>query len=135
MTVTASPACSLPDYAMVRAFDAHLRQNDRMMLFVHFDGPDFVCPPYGSPGFTGTQDGDTMRFTLTSRQPSPNDHAFIYRLNESTDLGYIGTATGVMRDGVLAATFSGSVVLYQVDTDTETARCDAPDHRLELVRK
>lgn len=135
MTMTAAPACSLPDYARVRAYGAHVRENGPNLI-VEFDDPDFVCEWWGC-GFTGTQDGGTTRFSLTSWEPGATEYAFIYQVNAATELGYIGSATGAMRDGVFAAAFNGAVVLYQGDTfpHRQITRCDAPDHRLELVRR
>jgi len=133
MTMTAAPACSLPDFAMVRTYDAHVREKGRDVI-VEFDDANFVGGWWGC-GFTGTRDGDTMHFTLTSWDPGATEYAFIYQVNAATELGYIGTATGTMGDGRLVAAFRGGVVLYRSDIHKEATRCDAQDHRMELVRK
>ena len=133
MTMTAAASCSLPDYAMARTYNARLKESGQDLV-AEFDDPNFVCGWWGC-GFTGTRDAATMRFTLTSWSPGGTEYAFIYLVNAETELGYIGTAAGPMADSGVAATFNGAVVLYHSGNHKEFARCDAPDHRMELVRK
>jgi hypothetical protein len=135
MTMTAAPSCSLPDYAMTRAYNARLKEGGQDLV-ADFDDPNFVCGYWGC-GFTGTKDGETVRFTLNSWSPGATQYAFIYLVSPGTELGYIGTASGQMSDRVIATTFSGSVVLYAegIFPPKELARCDAPDHHMALVRK
>jgi hypothetical protein len=135
MTMTAAPSCSLPDYAMARTYNARLKERGQDLV-ADFDDPNFVCGWWGC-GFTGTRDGEAVRFTLNSWEPGATEYAFIYLVSPGTELGYIGTATGQMSDRVIATTFNGAVVLYAEGTypPKELARCDAPDHHMELLRK
>lgn len=133
VTMTAAPACSLPDYAMARTYNGRLKESGQDLI-AEFDDPNFVCGWWGC-GFTGTRDGGTVRFALTSWSPGGTEYAFIYLVNAETELGYIATATGQMADSGLSARFDGAVVLYHSGNHTEFARCDATDHQMELVRK
>lgn len=135
MTMTAAPSCSLPDYAMARTYNARLKERGQDLV-ADFDDPSFVCGWWGC-GFTGTRDGEAVRFTLNSWEPGATEYAFIYLVSPETELGYIGTATGQMSDRVIATTFNGAVVLYAEGSypPKELARCDAPDHHMELLRK
>jgi hypothetical protein len=138
MTMAAAPSCSLPDSAMTRTFDARLKES----------GPDLVaeldeqehCVSWGWPcGFTGTKDAETVRFTLNGDYPGDDGYAFEYVVNgEDTALAYKGSATGRMTDSRITAVFNGAVLLYACRgfcSDSPFARCDASDHRIELVRR
>jgi hypothetical protein len=133
VTMRAAPSCSLPDYAMARTYSARLKKSGEH-LAVEFDDPEFLS--WGWPcGFTGTRDGDTVRFTLNGGYPGPDGYSFSYLVNGEVELAYTGTATGKMGDNGIAATLNGAVILYAYGGTRELARCEAPDHRVEVVRK
>jgi hypothetical protein len=116
---------------MTRTYNARLKESGPDLV-AEFDDPHFVA--WGPAGFTGTTDGETVRFTLNGDYGKPV-YSFVYLVNDSTELGYTGAATGNMGDSVIVATLNGTVVLCSYHDHKEFARCDAPDHRMELARK
>jgi hypothetical protein len=130
--MTAAPSCSLPDYAMARTYDARLKERGQDLVAT-FDDPHFVAWD-GPAGFAGTRDGEIVRFTLNGDYFVPG-YSFVYLVNQDTELAYSGTATGTMSDRGIVATLNGAVLLYGYHNHKEVARCDALDHRAELLRK
>lgn len=137
MTVTASPSCSLPNYAMVRTYSVRLKEGGEH-LAAEFD-EEGNCVSWGWPcGFTGTRDAQTVRLTFNT-DPRNDGYTFSYLVTEeNAELAYEGAATGKMDDSTITAVFDGAVLLYACSGFCDGwafARCDAPNHRLELVRK
>jgi len=129
VTMTAAPSCSLPDHAMTRSYTVLLKQDGQNV--------EALLDPYGpfegNPGFSGTRDGETYRFTLNGDYPCPAEgYSFIHVLN-GTEVGYTGTATGTRSDHRIVASFDGKVLLYDHSDQTVLAICDAHDHRMEMV--
>ena len=138
VTVTAAPSCSLPDDAATRTYDGGLlreRGQDLEVLFDPFDGR-FVTGtgPSGfgnASGFTGTRDGDAVRFTLSDDESAP--YSFVYLMTEGTELAYSGAASGKMDGDRVLATLRGTVLIRHGQNHTVLARCEAADHRIEMA--
>jgi hypothetical protein len=138
MTMTAPASCSLPDYAMARTYSVRLKESGQHLVTELDDQQD--CVSWGWPcGFTGTRDAETVRFTFNGNYPGSDGYAFSYEVHgENTALAYKGTAIGKMADSSITAVLDGAVLLYACHgfcADKEFARCEAPDHRMELRRK
>jgi hypothetical protein len=133
VTMIASPSCSLPDYAMKQSYTGHLRERGQELI-VTFADPGFIAWA-GSSGFAGTRDGSTVRFTLNGDY-FVDGYSFVYLLAlQGAEIGYTGTAAGTMDGEGILATFDGTVLLYHYADHQVFDRCNAPDHRIEVVRK
>jgi len=139
VTMTAAPSCSLPDYTVTRTYDGRLLGSDQdlVVLFDPYDAR-FVAgrgsSGFGRPsGFTGTRDGEAVRFTLHDDEST--DYSFVYLAAEGRELAYSGTASGTMSGSGIVATFTGTFELRSGQDHTVSAECHATDHRVELVRR
>jgi hypothetical protein len=132
VTMTASPSCSLPDYAMTRSYDARLGEIGQDLLATFAD-QRFIAWA-GPAGFSGTKDGETVRFYINGDY-FVDGYSFVYLVKPGEELAYTGTATGTMQDARIVARLDGTVLLRSYDDLTVLAQCDASDHRMELVRK
>ncbi len=131
--ITAAPSCSLPDYATTRTSTGRLTQSGQDLV-VAFDPYDSqYATRVGSPGFTGTREGEKVHFVLNGDSRS-SGYSFAYLVNDM-EVGYTGTATGTMADNGSVATFNGTVALYRYTDHTLVAACEATDHAFELLRK
>lgn len=134
--MTAAPSCSVPDYAMTHTYNGRLKERGRDLV-VTFSSQQFIAEA-GSPGFAGTRDGETVRFTINGDYYA-DGYAFVYQVEPGKDLGYAGTAIGTMADGRIVTTLNGTLLIRAYDLTNPylidvVARCDATDHRMELVR-
>jgi hypothetical protein len=138
LTMTAAASCSLPDYGMAQTYDMRVKERGHDLVVELVDQPH--CVSWGWPcGFTGTRDAEAVRFTLNGDYPADDGYVFDYEVDgEHTALAYKGTATGTLADNSITAMLDGDVRLYACNgfcAGKEFARCDAPDHRMVLVRK
>ena len=91
-------------------------------------------PGAGSSGFAGTRDGNGVRFTLNGDY-FVDGYSFVYLALQGAEIGYTGTAAGTMDGEGIVATFDGTVLLYHYSDHQVFGRCEAADHRMEVVRK
>jgi hypothetical protein len=134
LTFVASPSCTLPAEGKQRTYGADVGggqvSGESWNLDVTLDHAAFVVGWGGDAGFSGTMNGNTVRFVIGDDLFS-DYYSFIERIG-NMEMHYWGTATGTVSNGAILTTFDGSVVLR---TATATiAECTATDHRLEFVR-
>jgi hypothetical protein len=134
VTFIASPSCTLPPEARQRTYGA-LIEEGRVYhasedLDVTLDGANLVFGWGGDAGFTGTVDGNTVRFAITDDLMN-GYYAFIERIG-NMDMHYQGTATGTLSDRAIVTRFNGTVLLRSGTTTVGV--CSAADHRLEFAR-
>ncbi len=79
-------------------------------------GERFVA--LGAAGFTGTRNGDDVRFSISSACSFGDAPCF-----NDGGLGFDGVAAGAIRGDTIAATLAGAI-----------GTCNASDHRMELTR-
>jgi hypothetical protein len=87
---------------------------------------------WGNPGFTGTINGNAVRFSFTADPFS--EYQFVVRLDAGRDLWYEGIAEGVSEDGRIVAAVRGTITIRSSNAWSSLAACFATDHRLEFVR-
>jgi len=128
LVFTASPSCTLPPEAARRTYTAQVEEGRNVGfledLVVMLNGANFE---WDEAGFTGARDGAAVRFEITDAYEARLD---VIEIIGTIRLGYRGTATGVVSDRAIVATFDGSVRL----TGGQAAECSAADHRLEFTR-
>jgi hypothetical protein len=130
LTFTASPSCTLPPETLRRTYTAQVEEG-RIVgfpedLVVMLNGAEFQ---WDEAGFTGTRDGTAVRFQITD--DSEARLAVVEHIG-ALNMGYRGTATGVISDKTIVATFDGRVRLRA--GGSTVSECAAADHRLEFTR-
>jgi hypothetical protein len=132
LTVTASPSCVLPPEVMQRRYDATILQLHQE-LFVLLTGANLVAWG-GQTGFSGRREQNAVRFVV--RDTFDDGYNFIERIagtsTDGTDLYYAGTAVGAPDQTRIVAVFNGKLELRR--GSTTIAKCEAGDHRFELMR-
>jgi hypothetical protein len=100
-------------------------------LIVTVAGGEFVV--WGNEaGFTGTREGDTVRFTLSSDMRL--DHVLVELIDLTKQLYYLGTATANVSETGIDGWFDGSLKLVDRFSGVTHAECVAPDHRIVFTR-
>lgn len=129
LTVTASPSCTmLPSTLLQRTYDARV-ETVRNDVFVTLTGAEFSS--WGTPGFTGSWEANTMRFILSDMYWD-DGFSFIESIGPYHDLTFAGLAEGVVDSNQIRATFNGTI--SYIDYFEEGPRCQAPDHQLTFTR-
>jgi hypothetical protein len=128
LVFTASPSCALPPDARRRTYTAQIEEGRNVGysedLVVMLNGANFE---WDEAGFTGARDGAAVRFQITDEYEA---RLVVVELLGGMRMSYRGTATGVVSDKTIIATFDGRVRL----SGGAAAECTAPDHRLEFTR-
>jgi hypothetical protein len=128
LVFTASPSCALPPAAARRTYTAQVEEGRNVGfpedLVVMLNGASFE---WDEAGFTGARDGAAVRFQITDEYEAP---LVVIENLGTMYIAYRGTATGVVSDKSIIATFDGRVRLG----GSTVAVCTAPDHRLEFTR-
>jgi hypothetical protein len=128
LVFTASPSCTLPPDAVRRTYTAQVEEGRNVGyvedLVVMLNGANFE---WDEAGFTGARDGTAVRFQITDEYEA---RLAVIELLGGMRMGYRGTATGVVSDKTIIATFDGRVRV----SGGAAAECTAPDHRLEFTR-
>jgi hypothetical protein len=130
LVFTASPACTLPPDAARRTYTAQIEEGRHVGfpedLVVMLNGAVFE---WDEAGFTGATDGTAVRFQITDEYEA---RLVVVEHLGAVYMGYRGTATGVVSDKTIVATFNGRVRLSA--GGATVAECSAADHRLEFTR-
>lgn len=129
LTVTASPSCALPSDTTPRQYTATVTE-DAGRLVVYLGGATLIAFG-GDAGFTGTRNGNTVRFDVSGDEMG--FFSFIEFLPGTRWLIYSGTATGTISGNTISATFTGKIRVA-VAGEGSVAECQAADHRMEFVR-
>jgi hypothetical protein len=137
LTFVASPSCTLPAWGKQRTYGADVEgaqvSGASWALDVTLNGADLVFGWGGEAGFSGTMDGNIVRFVINDDLLG-DYYTFIERIG-GLYMHYSGTATGTVSNGSILTTFNGRVVLSTTGVGgTTVAECIAPNHRLEFVR-
>jgi hypothetical protein len=135
LTFTASPFCSLPAHARRRQYAARLVEGRDIgrpePLIVILAGAEFVV--FGTdPGFTGTRDGNTLRFTISVN--ARNDYSLVELIDLKEELYYDGTISVTVGQRNLVGPFNGRLSLVDRFSQATLGTCQATDHKVEFVR-
>jgi hypothetical protein len=125
LSVTPAPSCAFPPGLFPRKYNAHIRDSSGRLV-VELSGAQFALWTGGKAGFTGTRDGNTLRFAVSDG--FADDYNFVELLSPGW-LWYTGTGLGDIQDKQISATFSG---LIEYDR-TDFVVCTASDHHFEFV--
>jgi hypothetical protein len=131
LTITASPSCTaLADVAKMRTYSAQVQEKSGgdMLVWV-VNSTDIMVGWANDDGFTGTRDGNIVRFDITDDVFAT--YAMIERIPGVGDMGYAGTATGTIDDNRrIVATFNGE---YRLGYGKGPVLCKASDHHIEIT--
>jgi hypothetical protein len=129
--MTASPSCTgLPEVVKKRTYPAQVieKSNGYILVWV-VNSTDIMVGWANDDGFTGTRDGNTVRFDITD-DVFFAAYAMVERIPGVGDMGYAGTATGTIdSNGRIVATFKGEYRLAYGGP----VLCEAPDHHIEVT--
>jgi hypothetical protein len=128
LTIIAAPSCSLPDEAMRRKYNVFVQESPTDVTVLILD----EVASWGNQGFTGSINGNAVRFALTGDPFS--EYQSVVQLDSDRDLWYEGLAEGVSEDQRIAAKLHGTITVRPHSSWIPLAECLAIDHRLEFVR-
>ena len=129
--MTASPSCTaLPEVAKKRTYPAQvIEKSDGSILVWVVNSSDIMVGWANDNGFTGTRNGNTVRFDITD-DIFYAAYAMVERIPEVGDMGYGGTAAGTIDShAAIVATFNGEYRLAY----RGAVLCAAPDHHIEVT--
>lgn len=135
LTFTASPSCSLPAAARQRVYSAKIVEGRTISrpedVIVTLAGGAFVV--WGNqPGFVGTRDGSTVRFTIDTNWDG--DYGLVELIDSTNELYYAGSASATIDNRIIDGSFNGKLTYQNRFTRAILGQCDAADHRIVFTR-